>query len=98
VGREMERYVREREEEIRKQQGGRQELLVWFYTTGGWGRRCKQTDVPQGWTSADIEILNLEVIYLCIPHTNRNVWSGKLVPNSGCTSILMQYTTLWLSL
>jgi hypothetical protein len=45
---EIERYVREREEEMRKQQGGRQELLVKFYTTGGWGRRCKQTDVPPG--------------------------------------------------
>jgi hypothetical protein len=21
---------------------------VWFYTTGGWGRRCKQTEVPPG--------------------------------------------------
>jgi hypothetical protein len=46
VGREIERYVREREEEMRKQQGGLQELLVWFYTTGGWGRRCMQTDCP----------------------------------------------------
>jgi hypothetical protein len=48
VGREIERYVREREEEMRKQQGGWQELLVWFYTTGDWGRRCKQTEVPPG--------------------------------------------------
>jgi hypothetical protein len=48
VGREIERCVREREEEMRKQQGGWQELLVWFYTTGDWGRRCKQTDVPPG--------------------------------------------------
>jgi ribosomal protein L21 len=28
VGRKIERYKREREEEMRKQQGGRQELLV----------------------------------------------------------------------
>jgi hypothetical protein len=28
VGREIERYEREREEEMRKEQGGRQELLV----------------------------------------------------------------------
>jgi hypothetical protein len=28
VGREIERYKRKREEEMRKQQGGRQELLV----------------------------------------------------------------------
>jgi hypothetical protein len=48
VGREIERYVREREEEMKKQQGGWQELLVWFFTTGGWGRRCKQTDGPPG--------------------------------------------------
>jgi hypothetical protein len=33
---------------MRKEQGGRQELLGWFYTTLGWGRRCKQTDVPPG--------------------------------------------------
>jgi hypothetical protein len=48
VGREIERYVREREEEMRSSRGGWQELLVWFYTTGSWGRRCKQTEVPPG--------------------------------------------------
>jgi hypothetical protein len=39
--------VRDREEEMRKQQGGWRALL-WFYTTGGWGRRYKQTDAPPG--------------------------------------------------
>jgi hypothetical protein len=49
LGREIERYKREREEEMRKQQGRMKRApIVWFYTTGGWGRRCKQTDVPPG--------------------------------------------------
>jgi hypothetical protein len=34
VGREIERHKREREEGMRKQKG--------------WGRRCKQTEVPPG--------------------------------------------------
>jgi hypothetical protein len=44
---------------------GWQELLVWFYTTGGWGRRCKQTDVPPGVNSSWYRHLeSREVIYL----------------------------------
>jgi hypothetical protein len=46
--------------------GGWQELLVWFYTTGGWGRRCKQTDVPPGGVNISWyrHLESREVIYL----------------------------------
>jgi hypothetical protein len=40
VGREIERYVREKEEEMRKQQGG--------MTRAPSMRRCKQNEVPPG--------------------------------------------------
>jgi hypothetical protein len=45
VGREIERYKRIREEEMRKQQRGKRIVLSMIFA-GGWGRRCKQTDVP----------------------------------------------------
>jgi hypothetical protein len=55
VGKKIERYKRERgKRKWESRRWGWQELLVWFYTTGGWGRRYKQTDPPHGWTSADI--------------------------------------------
>jgi hypothetical protein len=46
VCREIERYICERKRKWESSKVGWQELLVWFYTTGGWRRRCKQTDVP----------------------------------------------------
>jgi hypothetical protein len=68
--------------------GGWQELLVWFYTTGGWGRHCKQTEVPPGvnisWyrhveSRGDISMvpLGLEqeyVIFLKIPSLVPALW------------------------
>jgi hypothetical protein len=48
VGREIERYMREREEEMRKQQRRVTRALSMIFTTGSWGRRCKQTDAPPG--------------------------------------------------
>jgi hypothetical protein len=57
VGREIERYKKEREEEMRKQQGGMTRAPSIIYTTGGWGRCCKQTDVPPG-----VEVMDFRYI------------------------------------
>jgi hypothetical protein len=82
--------VREREEEMRKQQGGWRELLVWFYTTGGWGRRCKKTEPKsqdnfspgQPWTRTALETIGYSThvlkVKLFFQHLINNV---KTHPN-----------------